>query len=95
VHPAANQLTFESLEEGMVLRGRVTRLETFGIFINLHGSALTGLCHKSRISDTFVNDISAHYSVGDNVKCLVEKLNKEKKQVTLNNAARVPSPRCA
>ena len=47
----------EDLKEGQTVTGRVKRVETYGAFISLAGSGLTGLCHISEVADERVADL--------------------------------------
>ena len=44
------QLSLSDLSEGQKVDGRVKRTEEYGIFIEIAGSKLSGLCHKSEVS---------------------------------------------
>ena len=46
-------LTFGDLEEGKKVDGKVKKVEDFGIFIQIEGSRLSGLCHKSEVRGVF------------------------------------------
>lgn len=52
------------LEEGQVLRGRVKRVEKYGVFVDIAGSSLTGLAHISEVADAFVQDIAKLFNPG-------------------------------
>jgi len=45
-----NSLTLSDLREGQKVIGRVKRIEQYGIFIEIEGSKISGLCHKSQAS---------------------------------------------
>lgn len=42
-------ITLSDLEEGQKVEGRVKRVEEYGLFIEIDGSKLSGLCHKSEV----------------------------------------------
>jgi rRNA biogenesis protein RRP5 len=44
-------ITFEGLQEGQVYKGVVKRVESYGAFIRIQGSPVSGLCHKSEVSE--------------------------------------------
>ena len=58
------------LKKGDVVRGRVKRVEEYGVFVELANSALTGLAHKSQVSDDFVKDIQSLFKIGQGMPCL-------------------------
>ena len=75
--------TIEDLKVGMVLQGTVRNIMDFGMFvdINVH---VDGLVHISEVSNKFVKDISALYSIGDIVKVKVIGVDIPKKRISLS-----------
>lgn len=45
-----SQLTLSDLSGGQKVDGRVKRVEDYGIFIEVEGSKISGLCHKSEVN---------------------------------------------
>lgn len=43
-------LALRDFQEGQVVHGHVKRVEDYGLFIELDGSKVSGLCHKSEVS---------------------------------------------
>ena len=43
-------LTLRDFQEGQIAHGRVKKVEDYGLFIELDGSRVSGLCHKSEVS---------------------------------------------
>ncbi|KAJ3043804.1 Protein RRP5 [Rhizophlyctis rosea] len=80
-----DQITFEDLAQGKKVKGTIKAIQPFGVFIQLQNSNISGLCHASELSDTFVDPakIDKLYSVGDSVKATVLKVDAEKKKVSL------------
>lgn len=58
------------IEAGSVLQGKVSGIAAFGAFVELEGGK-TGLVHISEISNEYVEDISKHLTVGQQVKVKV------------------------
>lgn len=58
------------IEEGSVLRGKVTGIAPFGAFVELEGGR-TGLVHISEVSNEYVDDISKHLTAGQSVSVKV------------------------
>lgn len=46
---ARSQSTLADLSEGQKVDGRVKKIEDYGLFIEIAGSKLSGLCHKSEV----------------------------------------------
>jgi rRNA biogenesis protein RRP5 len=45
-----SSLALSDLQEGQKVHGRVKRIEQYGVFIEIEGSKISGLCHKSEAS---------------------------------------------
>ena len=58
------------LEVGAVLEGKVTGIMKFGAFVSLPGGK-SGLVHISEIAYSYVNEVSDHLQVGQEVKVKV------------------------
>ena len=41
--------TLTDLHEGQKIDGRIKKVEEYGLFIEMEGSKLSGLCHKSEV----------------------------------------------
>jgi rRNA biogenesis protein RRP5 len=39
----------DGLQEGQKILGRVKRVEQYGLFIEVDGTKISGLCHKSQV----------------------------------------------
>ena len=52
------------LKKGDVVKGKIKRLEPFGVFVELHNSSLTGLAHISEVSDEFVKNLQDSFQIG-------------------------------
>lgn len=49
-------LTIGDLHEGQKIDGIVKKIEEYGLFIQLDGSKLNGLCHKSQVRGLWLID---------------------------------------
>lgn len=80
--------TFDELEVGQNYDGSVRQAMDFGVFVKLDGTAnISGLCHRSEISDNVVENASTLFSVGDRVKVKILKIDPDKKQLSLGMKA--------
>ena len=70
------------IEEGSVLRGKITGIAPFGAFVELEDGK-TGLVHISEVSSEYVDDISKHLTQGQNVKVKVMTID-EKGKISLS-----------
>ncbi|KAK3996039.1 rRNA biogenesis protein rrp5 [Cladorrhinum sp. PSN332] len=77
-------LTMTDLKEGQVVTGKVRKVEEFGAFIDIDGSAnLSGLCHRSEMADRAIKDAKTLYNEGDLVKARVLKVDSKAKRINL------------
>jgi len=76
-------LHIEDLTVGMNLEGTVRNVASFGAFVDI-GLKNDALIHISKLSKNFVKDPNEIVNVGDIIKCHVEKIDLEKKQVSLS-----------
>ncbi|EPQ61392.1 hypothetical protein GLOTRDRAFT_124234 [Gloeophyllum trabeum ATCC 11539] len=79
-------ISFADLHEGQKVDGRVKKVEDYGLFIGIEGSKLTGLCHKSELSDNKDADVTLalrSFREGDRVKAVILSLDSEKHRISL------------
>jgi rRNA biogenesis protein RRP5 len=74
------KLEFEDVEINQKFKGTVTRIESYGVFVQLENSRISGLVHLSECSDKFVKNLEGMYDPGDPVKILVIKKDLEAKK---------------
>jgi rRNA biogenesis protein RRP5 len=67
------QLTFDDIELDSKYNGTVTRIESYGVFVQIEKSNVSGLTHMSECSDKFIKKLGSLYDPGDLVKVLVIK----------------------
>ena len=82
------------LTVGAVLEGKVKSITNFGAFISLPENK-TGLVHISEVANTYVSDVRAHLTEGQDVKVVVlgveaGKVNLSIKRLEQNGEARAP-----
>ena len=70
------------IEEGSILKGKITGIAPFGAFVALEDGK-TGLVHISEVSAEYVEDISKHLVQGQNVTVKVMSVD-EKGKISLS-----------
>lgn len=76
-------LTFSDMKLGQVVTGKVRKVEDFGVFVVVDDSAnVSGLCHRTKMSDQSGANPKKVYEVGDVVQAKVLNINEEKKQIS-------------
>ena len=82
--------TLSRLEEGMIVTGTVKNITDYGVFIDLGG--IDGLLHVTDISWGRVGHPSEYFKVGDEVKVVVLRVDREKERVSLGYRQRFEDP---
>lgn len=77
-------ISFGNIKVGQVFTGKIRKVEDFGVFIVLDGSAnVSGLCHQSEMAEKRVHDVKKLYEEGDTVKTIVLKIDLAQKRINL------------
>jgi small subunit ribosomal protein S1 len=71
----------KTLEEGQIIKGTITNITDYGIFIDLGG--LDGLCHITDLSWGRVSHPSKLYRVGEEIDVKILKYDRETDKVSL------------
>lgn len=76
-------ITFNDIKIGQIVTGKVRKVEDFGVFIVVDGSAnVSGLCHRSEMAEQRVEDVKKLYDEGDVVKAKVLKVDTERRRIS-------------
>lgn len=78
-----NAVDWQDLKTGQSYSGTITRLETYGAFINI-GAEREGLVHISEISHEFIKSPSDSLQVGQEVDVQVLGFSKRKRRIDLS-----------
>lgn len=82
-------LEWREINKDMVVKGKVTQLEKFGVFVDI-GAERPGLVHVSELTHGYVRDASEIVSIGDEVEAKVIDFNRRRKQIKLSMKAMQP-----
>ena len=66
------------IEQGSVVKGKVTGLTDFGAFVELEGGK-TGMVHISEVSTSYVKDIKEHLQLNQEISAMVISVSPEGK----------------
>jgi small subunit ribosomal protein S1 len=77
---------WRDLEKDLVIKGKVTRLEKFGAFVDI-GAERPGLVHISEMTYDYIKDPSEVVKEGDEVEVKVLAVNRQKRQIKLSMKA--------
>ncbi len=84
-------LEWREIERGMVIKGKITRIEKFGVFVEI-GAERPGLVHISEITHDYIKDPKQAVQEGDEVEVKVLEVNRRKKQIKLSMKALEDKP---
>jgi small subunit ribosomal protein S1 len=79
-------LEWREIEQDMVLKGKVVRIEKFGVFVDI-GAERPGLVHISEITHDYIKTPNDVVKEGDEVEVKVLNVNRQKKQIKLSMKA--------
>ena len=82
--------TLATIEEGKTVEGVVKNITDYGVFVDLGG--IDGLLHITDMSWGRVNHPSELFSLGDKIKVLILKYDKEKERVSLGHKQTTEDP---
>jgi small subunit ribosomal protein S1 len=84
-------LDWKDIKPGMTVKGKVVRLEKFGVFVEI-GAERPGLVHISEMAHGYVRTPGDVVNEGDEVDAQVLEVNRRKKQIKLSLKALQPEP---
>ena len=79
-------LEWKEIESDMVIKGKVTRLEKFGAFVDI-GAERPGLVHISEMTHEYIKTPSDVVKEGDEIEVKVLSVDRQKKQIKLSMKA--------
>lgn len=87
---------FRDLKPDTVIKGVVTRIEPYGVFIDI-GTGRDGLVHVSELTEGYIGSPGEVVSIGDKVKVRVLKVDRKARKVDLSmkdfvKVAKSPEP---
>ncbi|MEJ2599729.1 MAG: S1 RNA-binding domain-containing protein [Anaerolineales bacterium] len=84
-------LEWREITKGMSVKGKVTRLEKFGAFVDI-GAERPGLVHISEMTHDYIKSPGEVVKEGDEIDVQVLSVNRHKKQIKLSMKALEEKP---
>jgi small subunit ribosomal protein S1 len=78
----ARSAAMSHLQEGEVVRGKIVKIQPYGVFVNFGGIA--GLLHIKQISEGQVSALSNIFKIGEEVKVVVLEIDEIKNRISLS-----------
>lgn len=73
---------WHDFHEGDKVNAYIRGTADYGVFVQVDGTDISGLCHKSELSDSQSADAVRAFAVGDRVKAVILKIDAEKKRIS-------------
>lgn len=73
----------KKIKTGSIIQGKVTGLETYGIFVNIDDQ-YNGLIHISEIDNGFIKDINDYVNIGDTIYVNIIGIDKANNHLNLS-----------
>lgn len=70
-------------EKGKIVKGHVTGIENYGIFVGLD-DYYNGLIHISEISECFIRNINDYVKIGETIKAKIVDVDEDNCQIRLS-----------
>jgi rRNA biogenesis protein RRP5 len=81
---SGNRITLDDVQEKSKFTGVITRVESYGVFVRIDNSDVSGLAHVSECSDNYIKNIFDLYNPGDFVKLIVLTMDKEQRRLAFS-----------
>ncbi len=81
VKPA--DFTWDDLQEGQMVKGKVVRIEGYGAFVDI-GAQRPAMIHVSELSDNYVGAPSDVVKLGEEIEARIIKINRKKQQIDMS-----------
>ncbi|PWN41071.1 hypothetical protein IE81DRAFT_337927 [Ceraceosorus guamensis] len=81
---SVEKLSLQDLEVGQKVDGFIRAVAEFGVFVQIEGTRISGLAHKTELSDNKAADALKAFSVGDKVRAVVLKIDLPKSRISFS-----------
>ena len=73
----------EDFKVGAKVKGTITEIEDYGLIIKI-GEGITGLIHKSELSNEIIGDPKDHFKIGDEVEAIIMTISPSERKMGLS-----------
>lgn len=79
---ATRSASFSQLEIGQLVKGKLTGIKPFGVFVDLEG--VSGLLHIKQVSQKYIESLLAIFELGQPIKAVIIDLDEGKGRISLS-----------
>ncbi|NEN98139.1 MAG: 30S ribosomal protein S1 [Moorea sp. SIO3I7] len=79
---AVRAATFSELEVGQLVEGKVAAIKPFGVFVDFNQT--NGLLHIKQVSQSFVEDLSKVFEIGQVIQVMIINLDEGKGRISMS-----------
>ncbi|WP_233219796.1 S1 RNA-binding domain-containing protein [Pleurocapsa sp. CCALA 161] len=79
---AMRAVAMNSIEEGVLMPGKVVNIKPYGVFVDLDGA--TGLLHVKEISGARVESLNNLFEVGQKIKVVIKQIDEHQNRMSLS-----------
>lgn len=79
---ATRSSSFSQLEIGQLVKGKVTSIQPFGVFVDLNG--VSSLLHIKQVSQNYIESLPSLFKVGQEIAALIIDLDEGKGRIALS-----------
>lgn len=78
----AKSAAMSQLQEGVVVKGKVVKIQPYGVFVDFDGIA--GLLHIKQISNAHISSLNSVFQVGEEIKVVILEIDEIKQRISLS-----------
>ncbi|KDN36083.1 hypothetical protein K437DRAFT_276888 [Tilletiaria anomala UBC 951] len=79
---SGKSLRIADFQTGQKVNGFVRGTSKYGVFVQIEGTNISGLCHKSQLADNAPDDALQAFSIGDRVKAVIIEVAEAKNKIS-------------
>ncbi|MBQ8299430.1 MAG: S1 RNA-binding domain-containing protein [Clostridia bacterium] len=74
-----------SFQKGQIVDGIIEKIKPYGAFVKIYNSDISGIIYKEDISKMYINNPADRFNIGDSVRLLVKRYDRNTGRLVLSN----------